>query len=156
MNPLPNLRFSGTCLYRTFLSLCVHLWLKISPPIFQALNWEKICILYSDKYSIFVVACLNSSCFSWFLNFMTEIGFFYIMKYVQGSCGAHLYILGSKQMGHEADKLITYFSVMLRLRMHGAVPPLSSWHGAYLSTQSTSLFIFTLYEKRKWSILPCA
>jgi len=87
---------------------------------------------------------------------MTEIGFFYIMKYVQGSCGAHLYILGSKQMGHEADKLITYFSVMLRLRMHGAVPPLSSWHGAYLSTQSTSLSVFTLYEKRKWSILPCA
>jgi len=65
MNPLPNLPFSGKCLYRKFLSLCVHVWLEMSPPIFQAMNLEKICILYSDKYSIFVVACLNFSDFSW-------------------------------------------------------------------------------------------
>ena len=78
------------------------------------------------------------------------------MKCVQGSYGPHLYILGPNQVGHKVDTLITYFNVMLRLRMHGAIPPLSSWHGAYLSTQSTSSSVFTLYEKRKWSILPCS
>ena len=56
-------------------------------------------------------------------------------------------LLGPKQVGGETDKLITYFSVMLRLRMHGAVPPLSSWHGAYLSTQSASSSLFTFMKK---------
>jgi hypothetical protein len=36
-------------------------------------------------------------------------------------------------------KLTVHFCVVLKLRMHGAVHPLSSWHGAHYFTTGTDL-----------------